>query len=302
MSGLEVVGLVAGIVSAFTGAGGLFRNWRRDRKERRLQEKNQRLEQTLVKGSSDVQTTYDHDFRRLGPMFARGDGMTPPISSSSLLADATLFFADIGRSTLAEQLIKLQGTVISILTGETPISALVYPQHDLLSDTSIAVRLRSLGALAEQYQRMSQAAPISAPPTVKLTKDCDGAMRFQSDENLERRNSETGILENFHTWRCSKCKWTTYSKFFTESSAVFSVHVYCYQIFMEYFHAKGELQRFRCALCDVGPVRSSADMREHLKDAHGCNLDEEARNNKDSCSYHRMAAHLLTEETKRTAN
>ena len=284
MSGLEVVALVAGIVSAFTGAGTLFRNWRRDRKERRKQEKNQRLEQTLVKGSSDVQTTYNDDFRRLGPMFARGDGMTPPISTSSLLADAILFITDISRSTLAEQLIKLQGTVISILTGQTPIGALIYPQHDLLSDTSIAVRLRSLSALAEQYQRMSQAAPISAPPAMKLIKDCNGALSFQSDDSWSP------------AWQCSRCKWIAYPWDYLPS------HIPCGQIFLEYFHAKGENLRYCCALCDVKPLRDGDDMQKHLKDAHGYDVWEDARNNKDGCHYHRLATLLLADKTKGTAN
>lgn len=87
MSGLEVVALVAGIVSAYSGAASLFRNWRRDRKERQQQKKNQHLNQALVKGSSDVQKTYDDDFRRLGQLFARGDGKTSPMPAPSLLAN-----------------------------------------------------------------------------------------------------------------------------------------------------------------------------------------------------------------------
>lgn len=207
-------------MSAFSGAGSLFRSWRRDWKERQQQEENQHLEQTLVKGSSDVQTTYDDDFRRLGPMFALGGGMTSPISISSLLADAILSFAETSRSTLAEQLIKLQGTVISIPTGATPINALVYPDHDILSDTSIAVRLRSLSALAEQYQHMSQAASISVPLAVGSTKDCDGAMSFRSN----------GTTNSFCTWQCSRCNWK--GIFYKKK------HPSCFRTHLEYSHAK----------------------------------------------------------------
>ena len=77
MSGIEVVALVAGIVSAYTGAATLFRKWRSDRKERRQQLQNERLDQSLVQGRTDVQGRYDNDFRRLGVVFARGDGSSP---------------------------------------------------------------------------------------------------------------------------------------------------------------------------------------------------------------------------------
>ena len=289
MSGIEVVALVAGIVSAFTGAGTLFRSWRRDRKERQRQEKNQHLEQALVKGSSDVQKTYDDDFRRLGPMFARGDGMASPISISLLLANAMLFVAEISRSTLAEQLIKLQGTVISVLTGNTPISALVYPNHDLLSDTSIAVRLRSLSVLAEQYQRMSQAARISAPTLVRSIKDCDGTIRSQPSKKTR------GIppIELY----CSSCNWKAFLGLWRP------VHESCAQTFLEYFHAKGEEKWHRCALCDVGPPLVGLDLLiTHLKDKHGYDHYEHGRNNKDGCRVHDLVASLLAGETKLAAN
>ena len=284
MSGLEVVGLVAGIVSAFAGAGSLFRNWRRDRKERRRQEKNRHLEQALIKGSSDVQKTYDDDFRRLGPVFARGDGRTPPTSISSPFANAMLFFAEIGRGTLAEQLIKLQGTVISILTGTTPISALVYPNHDLLSDTSIAVRLRSLSALADQYQRMSQAAPISAPPAARATKDCDGIMNFSPDS----------MSDDIDWWECSSCNWK--NNFWKPK------HPLCSRTYLEYFHVKGNSYLRRCALCDVRPLSSGPELTKHLKDAHGFDGEKERQNNKDGCIHHRLAAYLRAAESQQTAD
>lgn len=74
MSGFEVVALVAGIVSAFSGATGLYRTWRKDKKERREKKANQRLEGRLDGHGKEVQRAYDDDFRRLGAAFARGDG------------------------------------------------------------------------------------------------------------------------------------------------------------------------------------------------------------------------------------
>ena len=279
MSGIEVVALVAGIASAFTGAGNLFRSWRRGGKERQQQKENQNLEQALVKGSSDVQRTYDDDFRRLGPVFPRGDGMTSPISTSLLLANAMLFVAEISRSTLAEQLIKLQGTVISVLTGNTPISALVYPNHDLLSNTSIAVRLRSLSALADQYQRISQAARISAPLLLRSIKDSDG---FISS------TSATGVRH------CSSCNWEV-------GYRVKVMHEFCERTFYEYFHAKG-VNRYRCALCDVRRSLEAIDLDGHLKNKHGYDIDEHARNNKDGCGVHDLVASLLAGETNLAIN
>ena len=289
MSGIEVVALVAGIVSAFTGAGSLFRSWRRDRKERQRQEKNQHLEQALVKGSSDVQKTYDDDFRRLGPMFARGDGMASPISISLLLANAMLFVAEISRSTLAEQLIKLQGTVISVLTGNTPISALVYPDHDLLSDTSIAVRLRSLSALAEQYQRMSQAAPVPTTPTMRWIWDCDGTISFRSIATINKPS-----LVEYH---CSSCNWRENFNFANGSS-----HKSCVRTYIEYFHRKGKPGLYSCALCNVRPSLEFIDLLKHLKDKHGYDVYEHAGNNKDGCGHHDLVASLLAGETNLAAN
>ena len=282
MSGIEVVALVAGIVSAFAGAGSLFSNWRRDRKERQKQEKNQQLEQALVKGSSDVQRTYDDDFRRLGPMFARGDGMTSSISAFSLSANAILFVVEIGRNILAEQLIKLQGTVISVLTGNTPISALVYPDHDLLSNTSIAVRLRSLSALADQFQRMSQAAPITAPPALRPIRECDGVI---------------SLAPLLGQYQCLRCSWTA-----IRTKKQTNKHRSCVGTFLEYFHATGGICSYRCALCNLRTPRDGPSLKKHLADAHGFDLDKEAQNNEDGCMYHRLAAYLRAGEETETAN
>lgn len=73
MSGLEVVGLVAGIVSAFSGAASLYRDWRKGRREREQRQENENLEAVVRQGGPDIQEEYDRDFRRLGQVFARGD-------------------------------------------------------------------------------------------------------------------------------------------------------------------------------------------------------------------------------------
>jgi hypothetical protein len=74
MSGLEVVGIVASIVSAFVASASLFREWREKRRERRKNYQNSSLQISLSSGSSQVRGEYEQDFSRLGSRFAVGDG------------------------------------------------------------------------------------------------------------------------------------------------------------------------------------------------------------------------------------
>jgi hypothetical protein len=74
MSGLKVVALVAGIVSAYSGAAQLYQNWRKERRERRRKLENKQLQQVVSTSGPQVQQVYDQEFRRLGRRFARGDG------------------------------------------------------------------------------------------------------------------------------------------------------------------------------------------------------------------------------------
>jgi hypothetical protein len=73
MSGLEVVAVIAGIISAYTGAHIVFQNWRQARESRRRNKQNLKLNKSLVVGSSTIQHTYDEHFARLGQRFAVGD-------------------------------------------------------------------------------------------------------------------------------------------------------------------------------------------------------------------------------------
>lgn len=74
MSGLEVVGVIAGIISAYTSAHLVFQNWRKARESRRHNKQNLKLDNSLLVGSSTIQQTYDEHFARLGRRFAVGDG------------------------------------------------------------------------------------------------------------------------------------------------------------------------------------------------------------------------------------
>ena len=74
-SGVEVVALVAGLVSAFRAAKSLYCEWREKRRERREKEENNELNSLLKHSGPQTQEEYDQDFRQLGRVFAQGDSM-----------------------------------------------------------------------------------------------------------------------------------------------------------------------------------------------------------------------------------
>lgn len=74
MSGIEVVAVVAGIVSAFTASVSFYHSWQQKKAERIIQAQNKTLEVSLTTGGKAVQTQYDVFFGRLGQKFAAGDG------------------------------------------------------------------------------------------------------------------------------------------------------------------------------------------------------------------------------------
>lgn len=71
VTGLEVAGLVAAIVSAFSGASSLAEKIR----ERRAQERKGKPQKKLEEARNDVDDEYQFNHRRLGHRFAVGDGM-----------------------------------------------------------------------------------------------------------------------------------------------------------------------------------------------------------------------------------
>ena len=73
MSGPEVVGIVTGIVSAFTAAVKSFNDWKEKKQERKEQEDNITLSRSFISGSSDIQKEYDQYFGKVGQKYAIGD-------------------------------------------------------------------------------------------------------------------------------------------------------------------------------------------------------------------------------------
>jgi hypothetical protein len=83
MSGLEVVALVVGIVSAFSGTASFLRELKKKRKDKSAHksERIQRLQKALCLAPPEIQQEYDQDFARIGRRFAVGDGESPGLQA-----------------------------------------------------------------------------------------------------------------------------------------------------------------------------------------------------------------------------
>ncbi|PMD40909.1 hypothetical protein L207DRAFT_583082 [Hyaloscypha variabilis F] len=146
MSGIEIVAGVAAVVTAFNGSVKLYQGWKEKRKERLERKENQNLERSLTIGGETVQKEYDGHFAKLGPEFAVGD--------------------DRGRAELAGYVIKLQHTIITLITESNGSNALVLPSLPKIYSTSEDTRKGVVSALAQQYQRMVQARPLMGTRTL----------------------------------------------------------------------------------------------------------------------------------------
>lgn len=134
MEAIAVGGLVVAVVSAFTSIANLFK---RNTSPRRVKYNVYALDRSLDLGSLRVQEAYDRDLARLGPRFARGDAITI--------------------DQLRDVVIRMQSRMIHVL--EALLDGRQENFHPLL-DMSDSSRIRALRALADQYQRMSIAAPL----------------------------------------------------------------------------------------------------------------------------------------------
>lgn len=75
MSGLEVVALVVGIVSAFSGTASFLSELKKRKKEkaRNKAEELEKLRDDVKQAPPQIQKEYDMDLARIGPKFAAGD-------------------------------------------------------------------------------------------------------------------------------------------------------------------------------------------------------------------------------------
>ena len=87
MSGLEVVALVVGIVSAFSGTASFLRELKKKRKDESSHKsvRIQGLQKAVELAPPEIQQEYDHDFARIGQRFAVGDGETTRLQASGSL-------------------------------------------------------------------------------------------------------------------------------------------------------------------------------------------------------------------------
>ncbi|MCJ1405737.1 hypothetical protein MMC11_008967 [Xylographa trunciseda] len=140
MEVIAAVALVGTIVSTFKESVELFRDWRQKKKERGQNAENGALEQSLVSGGRGIQSEYERHFARLGQRFATGD--------------------EQGRHELSQYVIKLQHTIITLMTRSGSVTGNVFPDLPLMVASSDTTRTGAIDALAGQYQRMRQAAPL----------------------------------------------------------------------------------------------------------------------------------------------
>jgi hypothetical protein len=134
-----------------------------------------------------------------------------------------------------EQLIVLQQTVISLLTQNTSPQALIHPNHDVLFTTSTSARNNSVSALAQQYQRMAQSAPIASPLSSSPHGNCFGAVvQCYSIMNLQAEV------------KCTRCKWRSTHVYYGATSSD-SQNISRDEL-LKRFHAR-DRGSYRCPIC-----------------------------------------------------
>ena len=83
IEGFAIAGSVAAIISAFKDGRSLFRNWRAQKKAKRLQGECDEVQESLRKSPATIEKTYEDFHRRLGNAFGKGDGKNSFASGQS---------------------------------------------------------------------------------------------------------------------------------------------------------------------------------------------------------------------------
>ena len=179
--------------------------------------------------------------------------------------------------------------MIFILHASNPISALIHPYHDELYDVSRSARAQSLGALTDQFQRLMQAAPIPALPSIRPESQSSTSVRaWLLNVPTDRSQHLTQVApipappltrpdfrcyglnfakcmfdENSGTeLYCPTCEWR---------GNILITHVHRSTMrLMAKHHARGQSGRFQCCDCDFKEVCSGERFQRHLTDDHGC--------------------------------
>jgi hypothetical protein len=112
MSYLEIIGLVAGIIGAFSSTGSFLadRKKRKVEKARAKAEELAKLQTAVVTAPPQIQREYDRDFARIGPRFAAGDCKLPAsyISRGSWAVPTVAANTAIAGNQLTNVLINMQ--------------------------------------------------------------------------------------------------------------------------------------------------------------------------------------------------
>ncbi|KLU84534.1 hypothetical protein MAPG_03575 [Magnaporthiopsis poae ATCC 64411] len=213
MSGAEVAGIVIGIIGLYPLGEKLCKRVVKhfNSKDNRSKDGGQSkaLEASLRHGRRSIKETYDRDFRRLGPKFARGDV--------------------IAQNALLRQRIRLDNLLISLLLDHINGKKSLPPNYRTLHDVSRSVRRGTISVLTELYQRQSQAAAprrlaaLFAPQSESESEsDSNSSNPDSSDTDSEssdsepessssRRNCRSGrirLLEAKRKWKCCGCGWS----------------------------------------------------------------------------------------------
>jgi hypothetical protein len=216
MSGLEVVALVAGIISAFSGTAAFLQ----DRKKRKAEQAEAKktalhnLQLAVTSAPPQIQGEYDRDFGRIGSKFASGDcECTKSCTCTSSIRLLTRNLPAIARDQLTGILISMQQNVIqtlqALLVANSPSATIDYTALLGITDSS---RLDSVSALAQQYQRFSTAAPITSlaagptKPTAKKPQWCPGGLRY-----LSWKYKDGTFCVSRSSWKCGQCKVDIYT-------------------------------------------------------------------------------------------
>ncbi|EMC92999.1 hypothetical protein BAUCODRAFT_96468 [Baudoinia panamericana UAMH 10762] len=146
MTGLEVIGCVASVVSAFHGAAELIQmlKERKEKKKKRKQEEIERiieakmLHQSLVQGEQDCERCSAEGQQRFGHAFNRGD--------------------DIAVSQLKDVVIHLQGEVIRALQIAMAVESAVL-NVPRLHESSILDRTTAVRSMQDLCQRIAMRMP-----------------------------------------------------------------------------------------------------------------------------------------------
>ena len=292
MSGAEavgVVGMITGIVSAFTGAYTAFTKWRKKRKERKQEPQNQTLEVALRSGASEIQSQFARCVELLGPRFERGDGDRPFQYFRLTEYEWLTSLIDMARDELWNYRIQMQQT-FTVLNRPDTLKNILLPNSPALIYNTDQTRHRTLLAIRSQYQRMMQAAPLTRTELIPRSNErqlgpighparpdplpnthsyphgsaaefCDGAIEF---------NGSGG------KWQCSDCSFQAGKQGFRNTSCAVptrdapGLHLHSWMILTSHLrsrsdHRGGGSPLYGCQICPQPGHFTESDLKIHLQ-------------------------------------